>query len=108
MLARTPLRQQFAHPQDSVLGGITNWPNPGLSRSYTQLISDAYGPAVAANAANTFSRIWGQCSKCHAGAELTDASVNFAASNGLVNEDGGDQGFHNTGVTPTAEDIGRA
>src|SRR5207249_9044930 len=55
MLARTPLRQQFAHPQDSVLGGITNWPNPGLSRSYTQLISDAYGPAVAANAANTFS-----------------------------------------------------
>ncbi|PYN96141.1 MAG: hypothetical protein DMD91_22605 [Candidatus Rokuibacteriota bacterium] len=145
MLARTPLRQQFAHPQDSVLGGITNWPNPGLSRSYTQLISDAYGPAVAANAANTFSRIWGesiqayvstlipdrtpfdtgtmtasqqkgqsifggkgQCSKCHAGAELTDASVNFAASNGLVNEDGGDQGFHNTGVTPTAQDIGRA
>src|SRR5262249_24523619 len=50
----------------------------------------------------------GQCSKCHAGAELTDASVNFAAQNGLINEDGGDQGFHNTGVTPTAEDLGRA
>src|SRR5205809_417457 len=50
----------------------------------------------------------GQCSKCHSGAELTDASVNHAAQNGLVNEDGGDQGFHNTGVTPTAADLGRA
>jgi len=145
MLARRPLGHQMVHPQDSVLGGISNWPNSGLSKSYTQLVSDAYGAGVAANAVNTFSRIWGesiqayastlipdrtpfdtgamsnnqkkgqgvfsgkaQCSKCHAGAELTDASVNFAAKNGLVNEDGGDQGFHNTGVRPTAEDVGRA
>ena len=50
----------------------------------------------------------GQCSKCHAGPELTDASVNFAARRGLINEDGGDQGFHNNGVRPTAEDLGRA
>jgi cytochrome c peroxidase len=50
----------------------------------------------------------GQCSKCHAGAELTDASVSFATKRGLINEDGGDQGFHNNGVTPTNDDLGRA
>jgi cytochrome c peroxidase len=27
---------------------------------------------------------------------------------GLINNDGGDQGFHNTGVRPTHEDLGRA
>jgi cytochrome c peroxidase len=50
----------------------------------------------------------GGCVHCHAGAELTDASVGFAADRGLINEDGGDQGFHNIGVRPTAEDPGRA
>lgn len=50
----------------------------------------------------------GNCAKCHAGAELSDATVSFAASAGLINEDGGDQGFHNIGVRPTAEDLGRA
>src|SRR5215813_4390429 len=151
LLARQPLRLQKVHPQDSVLGGLSNWPNPGLNRSYSQLIADAFGPFVAANAQNTFSRIWGeavqayvstlisdqtpldrylagdksaltsnqqkglgrftgkgQCSKCHAGAELTDASVNFFKKNGPINEDGGDQGFHNIGVRPPAEDAGRA
>jgi cytochrome c peroxidase len=48
------------------------------------------------------------CARCHAGPELTDASVGFSLANGLVNEDGGDQGFHNLGVRPTAEDLGRA
>jgi cytochrome c peroxidase len=48
------------------------------------------------------------CTKCHAGAELTDASVSFAAKNGLINSDRGDQGFHNDGVTLTAQDPGRA
>jgi cytochrome c peroxidase len=47
------------------------------------------------------------CVHCHAGAELTDASATFARLRGLVNEDGGDQGFHNLGVRPTAEDLGR-
>jgi cytochrome c peroxidase len=50
----------------------------------------------------------GNCAKCHGGPELSDATVSFAASNGLINEDGGDQGFHNLGVRPTAEDLGRA
>jgi cytochrome c peroxidase len=50
----------------------------------------------------------GNCTKCHAGAALSDATVSFFASNGAVNHDGGDQGFHNLGVRPTAEDLGRA
>src|SRR5437773_6308088 len=49
MLARTPLRNQMVHPQDSALGGLSNWPNPGLSKSYTQLIGDAFGSAAAGN-----------------------------------------------------------
>ncbi|HEY8145380.1 MAG TPA: cytochrome c peroxidase [Kofleriaceae bacterium] len=53
-----------------------------------------------------------RCNHCHAGAELSDASVGFAAVNGLVNVDGGDQGFHHNGVRPTSinfsEDLGRA
>jgi cytochrome c peroxidase len=50
----------------------------------------------------------GGCINCHAGAELSDASISFAAAQGLLNEDGGDQGFHNLGVRPTADDPGRA
>jgi hypothetical protein len=38
----------------------------------------------------------GNCTKCHAGPELTDASVGFAQGNGLINEDGGDPGFLTT------------
>ncbi|MFL5318440.1 MAG: cytochrome-c peroxidase [Myxococcaceae bacterium] len=52
----------------------------------------------------------GQCIHCHAGAELTDASVSFAQKNGLINEEGGDQGFHNIGVTDSTKpdsDVGR-
>jgi cytochrome c peroxidase len=49
----------------------------------------------------------GGCINCHAGSETTDASVSFANARGLINEDGGDQGFHNIGVTPTAQDLGR-
>jgi cytochrome c peroxidase len=50
----------------------------------------------------------GNCTTCHAGPEMTDASVNFYLSNGARNRDGGDQGFHNIGVRPTSEDLGRA
>jgi len=151
LLARQPLQFQLVSPTDSSLGSLSASPNAGLTKSYTAMISDAFGPTVAANAQNTFSRIWGQavqayeatlipdrtpmdrflagdrtamtaqqqvgmgiftgkgaCANCHAGAEMTDASVSFAAAHGLVNEDGGDQGFHNIGVRPTAEDVGRA
>lgn len=50
----------------------------------------------------------GGCMNCHAGTELTDASPRFFALNGPLNSDGGDQGFHNIGVRPTTEDLGRA
>lgn len=50
----------------------------------------------------------GNCTRCHAGALLSDATVGFFAASGAFNRDGGDQGFHNLGVRPTAEDLGRA
>lgn len=149
LLARTPLGQQHVDPTDGVLGPVAATGN-GLTVSYQTMIDAAFSAAVAADALNQFSRIWGQavqayeatlipdqtpydqflagnssaltssqqrgldrftgkggCTHCHAGAELTDASVGFAANQGLVNEDGGDQGFHNLGVRPTAEDLGR-
>src|SRR4051812_25032022 len=49
----------------------------------------------------------GNCTKCHSGALLSDASVSLFQSSGATNRDGGDQGFHNLGVRPTAEDLGR-
>jgi cytochrome c peroxidase len=149
LLARTPLAHQHVDPTDSVLGAVAAGGN-GLTVSYQSMINGAFSAAVAADAQNQFSRIWGQavqayeatlipdqtpydrflagnnaaltssqqrgldrfsgkggCVHCHSGAELTDASVGFAANSGLINEDGGDQGFHNLGVRPTAEDLGR-
>jgi len=50
----------------------------------------------------------GGCTKCHLGGELSDATIAFVAASGLINEDGGDQGFHNIGVSPTNADLGRA
>lgn len=47
------------------------------------------------------------CFGCHAGSELSDATVSFAALKGLINVDGGDQGYHNLGLRPTSEDLGR-
>jgi cytochrome c peroxidase len=66
--------------------------------------------ALTQNQANGLNIFQGKggCTTCHAGAEMTDASVNFYMRNGPINRDGGDQGFHNIGVRPTAEDLGRA
>jgi cytochrome c peroxidase len=50
----------------------------------------------------------GNCTKCHTGALLSDATASFFQVNGPLNHDGGDQGFHNLGVRPTGEDLGRA
>jgi cytochrome c peroxidase len=50
----------------------------------------------------------GNCMSCHAGTELTDASARYFAQHGPLNSDGGDQGFHNIGVRPTENDLGRA
>jgi cytochrome c peroxidase len=38
-----PLGQQLVHPQDSVLGSLSRWPQPGLEeRSYEKMIRDAF------------------------------------------------------------------
>jgi cytochrome c peroxidase len=48
------------------------------------------------------------CANCHVEPELTDATVRFAAANpSLLNADRGDLGFHNIGVSSTADDLGR-
>jgi len=150
MLARMPLGLQLVSPTDSVLGALSRSPANGLNATYTQMISDAFGSALAADALNQFSRIYGQavqayeatlipdqtpfdsflagntsaltptqqqgwnafkgsagCLPCHAGSELSDATAGFAAANGLFNIDGGDQGFHNIGVSRTSDDLGR-
>jgi cytochrome c peroxidase len=49
-----------------------------------------------------------KCTTCHMGPTLSDATVAVYAAKGAVNSDGGDQGFHNIGVRPTAQDLGRA
>lgn len=52
----------------------------------------------------------GGCSKCHSGAELTDASISNVDRHGVVEElENGqwhDVGFHNIGVRPTTDDLG--
>jgi len=38
-----PLGQQLVHPQDSVLGSLSRWPQPGLKdKSYENMIEDAF------------------------------------------------------------------
>ncbi|HEX3763050.1 MAG TPA: cytochrome c peroxidase [Kofleriaceae bacterium] len=156
LLARPPLQFQQVATTDGVLGALANPAGPGLlcggaPCSYGELITAAFGDALAAGAEDSFSMIWGEavqayeatlipdqtpldrylagdssaltsqqqrgldrfqgkgnCTKCHAGALLSDATVSFFAASGAVNRDGGDQGFHNLGVRPTAEDLGRA
>ncbi|MCP3141524.1 cytochrome-c peroxidase [Pyxidicoccus xibeiensis] len=155
MLARTPLQFQRVATDDSVLGALANPDGPGLRCgdapcTYGQLISDAFGPELAAQAVDKFSIIWGealqvyqaslipdqtpfdkflsgnlnaltarqvrglvqfvgkgQCVNCHVGAMLTDATVSWYEKAGPLNQDGGDQGFHNIGVRPTDEDLAR-
>ncbi|HEU4536274.1 MAG TPA: cytochrome c peroxidase [Polyangiaceae bacterium] len=48
------------------------------------------------------------CTECHNGGTLSDSSWRYFLLEGPINDDGGDQGYHNIGVRPTAEDLGRA
>lgn len=54
----------------------------------------------------------GDCSHCHSGAELTDASVSNVLSHGIVEQLASgawhDVGFHNIGVRPSTDDQGIA
>lgn len=78
-------------PFDRFLGGTTN-AMTSRQRNGWEVFKDP-------NRAN--------CLGCHAGSELSNATVSFIAANGPLNVDGGDQGFHNLGLRPTAEDLGR-
>jgi cytochrome c peroxidase len=49
-----------------------------------------------------------KCAECHAGPELTDASLTYYELHGPVGKFGNDQGYHNIGVRPPEEDLGRA
>jgi cytochrome c peroxidase len=49
----------------------------------------------------------GNCTACHAGAMLSDATVSFFKAHGPLNRDGGDQGFHNIGLVNSDIDGGR-
>ena len=49
----------------------------------------------------------GRCATCHAGPFFSDATVRFYEENGPLNRDGGDQGFHNTGLLNSDFDRGR-
>lgn len=65
MLARPPLQFQRVSRTDSVLGHNANPSGPGLvcgnaPCTYRGLIEDAFGPALAADAENQFSMLWGE------------------------------------------------
>jgi cytochrome c peroxidase len=65
MLARQPLQFQRVSPSDSVLGALANPAGPGLvcggaPCSYRAMIAEAFGPALAGDAENVFSMLWGE------------------------------------------------
>jgi len=178
----TPLGKQVVHPQDSVLGADGAYPQPGLKKTYEQLIQDAFKPEwwnsnqliqvddqgkrtfvnSPDNSSNTkeyrlldynFSLFFGLaiqlyestliandtpfdrflegnttaltpqqqlgkqlfqgkalCIGCHAGSELTAASVSSVAKDGRIKrapfgaKSPEDNGFFNIGVRPATDD----
>lgn len=65
MLARPPLQFQRVSPTDSVLGELADPDGPGLicggaACTYRGMIEEAFGPAMAADAENIFTLIWGE------------------------------------------------
>jgi cytochrome c peroxidase len=65
LLTRPPLQFQRVSRTDSVLGGLANPSGPGLRCgnapcNYRDMIAEAFGPAMAANAENVFSMLWGE------------------------------------------------
>jgi cytochrome c peroxidase len=83
-------------PFDRFLAGDTNAMTSNQKAGWTAFKGDGGNPTDRS------------CFSCHAGSELSDATVSYAAAHGIVNVDGGDQGFHNIGVRPTTDDLGRA
>ncbi|MBI5582937.1 MAG: VCBS repeat-containing protein [Deltaproteobacteria bacterium] len=72
------------------------------------------GGLISQAAVRGFGIFQSKCAGCHAGSEFSDATLNQAFIEGLIlvgetNTAGAisDSGFHNIGVRPTADDIGR-
>ncbi len=77
MLARPPLQHQRVSPTDSVLGALANPNGNGFhcgagSCSYRNLIADAFGPALAAEAETKFSMIWGEAIQAYESTLIPD------------------------------------
>jgi cytochrome c peroxidase len=185
LLTLLPLRQQIVATDDSALGAMSRYPNPGVNTTYEALIMKAFRPewwdstrviqvnsdgSVSSlplsswnNSSNrflqmeyNFSLYWGiaiqmyestlvaddspfdqfmdgnrnalttqqlegftlfsgvaNCSSCHAGPELTGASIANVQGNFVERMKMGnrgiaayDTGFYNIGVRPTDDDIG--
>jgi cytochrome c peroxidase len=77
MLARQPLQFQRVSPTDSVLGGLANPSGPGLvcngaPCTYRELIEQAFGPALAADAENVFTVMWGEAIQAYESTLIPD------------------------------------
>ncbi len=126
--SRSPASLQDAHTRDQASAIEANFAvffGVALQLYQGTLISDdtpfdrfAAGDKTALNRQQVSGlaifRGQGQCIHCHAGAELTSASFSNLKDEGRLDSRSGDNGttfrydngFFNTGVRPTAEDIG--
>jgi cytochrome c peroxidase len=101
LLARTPLQFQRVAVNDSVLGALANPTGPGLRCNgapctYQELIRNAFGEEIAANALTVFSLIWGEALQAYQATLVPDKTPldsfllgNFSAlttrqQNGLI------------------------
>jgi cytochrome c peroxidase len=77
LLARPPLQFQRVATTDSVLGHLANPHGPGLvchgaPCNYRDLIAEAFGPALAAQAQDVFSMLWGEAIQAYESTLIPD------------------------------------
>jgi cytochrome c peroxidase len=72
LLSRKALNKQKVDATDSVLGGFANTTGNGLTQTYQQMINAAFSPAVAADATNQFSSIFGQAIQAYESTLIPD------------------------------------
>ena len=83
-----PLGQQYVHPQDSVLGPYSRWPNKGLNFSnYYELVRQAFQPRWwnsqwEVQIASDGTRTW--CNPCGLGTKYSLEQMNFSMFFGLA------------------------
>jgi cytochrome c peroxidase len=77
LLARPPLQFQRVSTTDSVLGALANPSGPGLRCGgapcdYRNMIAEAFGPTLAANAETVFSMLWGEAIQAYQSTLIPD------------------------------------